>query len=830
MIRLSRFFKKFTITAADEDSVRAFLEILLLGILKNRGEDVRSFKSTLDDLHERAKQFTEQLNLKRTISSLLDELESKHPLEDEYLTEIASRLKKNKAEYVEDVTMPKYHDYVGYLNTLTTYMGKKTDPSWLNVVNKVGLIGNNKLTQAFGKFVHVRGQQAEKIETGNLKEAKATMKEAVKQFLHRTGYFIHPLEIPKLIENDPDIKEDPLYQKYLKAQSLVNALVKLEQKKFVRASGKQLLPVEDVREHLDSIGLPNDLPTGVKGLLMDENGGNYLADGSMLVAHGSIKKPIVLIGPMEMNRAFDPKLHHTYAISKVGGKKAFVYTKQYVMRNRQELYNNTLKFIKNDKEHRASWITYLNGDGTLKQVYAAMLELLYHLAMRPGSKESIDDRSEEDATYALTVLQVGHMKIGSNSVIFEYKGKKGVQQKHIYNLDTPEAKKVASILKTLVKGKGPKDFLFTYRGSRITEQSLREFARVDLKIPIKLHGFRKVKATKIFIQLISKSPFKPENTTIKDRSKVEAWVKKEVELAATALGHYTHTGTPNVATTLKYYIEPGVIKSFFQKLHLPVPTWVSDTGVLGEDADTIEAPDSTYEEPSDGDVPPPTVKKRGGVVEVGKVKAPVNTKGKNVTIVGTTKGELKPVQEKLSVKVRPQIPDKPLRPQGQTIGVVRTDTRPKLTVNVPSKIVQEPTEEPLPKPSIKPTVPSTGPVLKRNPQPIKPVEEPVDQEDQEDEPLKPIERKERNTSRLVRLQDEDQEQEDTEDEPILKPVKGGNKSVNIVPPKKHIEPEQEPEEEEEEEPEDKELDFEEEEPTDDDLRDIEDQFGFNDED
>lgn len=292
-----------------------------------------------------------------------------------------------------------------------------------------------------------------------------------------------------------------------------------------------------------------------------------------------------------MNKKYNPELDDNfYAIFKA--PNAVTSTR---------IYTAAFKQVKHDEKHEKTesnankvsawvkaWERDLMNKDPMRHVPAAVALILYLTSARVGTSK--ENRSLKGAaqTYGISTLRKEHVRIGSASIIFDYRGKKGMQQKHTMKLDNKVNKRIAVILKWLLAGKKKGDLVFSFERPLSRTGAIQEvnpaFFRSYLKstgVTINPHALRHIRGTELTINLLNEKDWKPSvkaRTLTARQREAENYIKHEIaEKVAKLLGHKTMKNgveQPAWATSVKSYINPAVLVSWFKDRSLSVPKWI----------------------------------------------------------------------------------------------------------------------------------------------------------------------------------------------------------------------------------------------------------------
>jgi hypothetical protein len=398
--------------------------------------------------------------------------------------------------------------------------------------------------------------------------------------------FSAPEEAVAFKEKNPE-----KYKEYLSLRRQFNSIWKDELSNFARKGADRLVGYEDFLKYLGSKSIESTLPTGFTGKI-DAAGRIYTQEGEEISGlPNGVMFPTV---KMNSDKSGDWVFQ---AVRGDGSGGNYFYTKTFMKKKVSEKFEKVENLSKVFDRVRASWRIGINRfeEHSPQTVAAVVLELLYQFNARIGS---LGNATDGKATYGLGVCLVKQVTLTPNGFVIRYPGKKGVPAVHKYEGVDPLSKKIVEIVKSLVEGKKPKDFLFTYTlkngDKKLVQPSVVNMVFKKLGSGgATVHKLRTYRATSIFNEeaqkIFDKIP-KIENAT-----KALAIVKKIATLVGKALNHVRNgVGgskiTPN--TALSAYIDRTAQINFFVHYGLPLPSYLAKSKVVTE-ASTIT---SAYEE------------------------------------------------------------------------------------------------------------------------------------------------------------------------------------------------------------------------------------------
>jgi hypothetical protein len=540
--------KIFVSQSANIEDVKAFLSALLVLLLKVNGNDTSKFKLDFKKWFAASAGILDQLKLKKDFTRIANTYQLKETFSDEDAAALGKLLKANKGYLEKDNTVG--FEYLNLYKDIASSLATDSVPAWKRIEKNVSVLKNSKLNAIF-----IPESEEGSVEEEPIGVAIKKLKDlAVKLNGRPDKPFFNPKELAALRLKEPKLMSD--YATYARQ---VNTAVKKEIFKFVRASGKELVPLTSLREHLKRLNLVNNLPTGFLTGKIDETGKMYTKEERQLDK--------IPFGSVQMNPKYDPETDNTYVLSNVDMPTLRYRTINFNQGNKAKRHTLVKEFFKTESSSRKKWLGDLARNKSKEQILSAMVELLYQTSCRIGGK---DNATKGEPTYGLTTLKVKWMKFNPSNIQFNYTGKKLAEQEHVFKTNTAESKKIKDILKELVKNKQPDDLIFTFKGKPIIRHMVNVYLK-SLGIEITAHKFRQLSGTKLAMGIINKSKFKTDGSA--KQSVVDKWLKDELIKVGSMLHHKTGTKVTGM-TAVKSYIDPDVLAEFYDKLGLRKPRWV----------------------------------------------------------------------------------------------------------------------------------------------------------------------------------------------------------------------------------------------------------------
>jgi len=450
------------------------------------------------------------------------------------------------------------HETLDILGASTAYLINHGEPALRKLQKLVPHLGEKALTQNF--IADVASQ----------KDFQRPLQRIVKKVTGKEGSILSQEGVLKLKEKYPDV-----HREYLRLRKGFNQVWKDEIRNFVFQSKEPTVDYQSVLKYLDKNGIENPLPRGFVGRI-DANGGLYTTANKRING---------VPGPgfgVQMNPQYNPKTDDQYVFTTIGpdGKiSQYVYTLDYRKSANKEKFQKVADLMGNIDAIHKKWLPLLKRqDDSPESVAATILELLYTFSARIGGAGNMADGKP---TFGVSTITGKHVTIRPGQILISYKGKDGVQQKHLIQANAgPEAKMLYAQVKRLAEGKGPNDPIFTFASKATGKERVmtgqivnRLFKALGAKSTI--HKVRHVAGTKLFQQLLSENESKifgrKGGLT---HAQADDILKKLATKVGSMLGHVRGVGQQQKATgatAIANYIDPGVIVNYYERLNLRLP-------------------------------------------------------------------------------------------------------------------------------------------------------------------------------------------------------------------------------------------------------------------
>lgn len=530
-------------SAMKPQATKAFLSLMIAVLLDLNQYDVKKkLSNELKAWQSHAADFTTKFGLRRIMTKVMNAM-ALHPIiPDEVALELHKALKAAMPaiDREQDITT----EQLKFLKDVSTNLRTSSESSWIRIHDHVRMLGVPHYNQIFIKD--------DAVSSNEVKKAAADA-QAVCKKLGLLGKTWLPQERAISLRTE----NEALFKKYSAAVKILNANYKTQLYNFVRLSGRDRVPIDEIRAYFDKAGVPHNLPIGFKGGSLDDKGNAYTEDGLQLD-----RTPF---GEVRMNPKYVVGQDNTYVMNGVDHKHRY-RTLSFWTKNKVARHDKVREFLKTEAQHRRAWISDLTNKGK-DGVMSTIVEIIYSTSGRIGGKENA---TAGEPTYGVSTLLCKHVKITPKLIIFNYPGKKGAPQDGSIKIDNPTAKRVAANLQKYMEGKGPNDVVFETSGKPVNRAMVNTYLR-SKGVEISIHRFRQLAGTKATMEVLKKSPFVKRDAP--KQAEVEKWFKEEAKYVGEILHH--RTGDKVTAmTAVKSYIEPEIISEFFVGLGLRVPKWV----------------------------------------------------------------------------------------------------------------------------------------------------------------------------------------------------------------------------------------------------------------
>jgi hypothetical protein len=383
-----------------------------------------------------------------------------------------------------------------------------------------------------------------------------------------------------------DLKPEE-YKQYLLYRREHNQIWKDAAVNYVRQSGHNTVPYEELLAYLHANGIDHMLPLGFTGQV-DDLLRMYTHDGHLIDGVPSV----ITYPSVEMNERYGKPGGADYvflAIKSDGGGSAPFYTQDYKKARARAKFSKVADLLPKIQSMQKKWFAMVKKFNIedIRSVAAVELEILYEFSARVGS---MGNAAGGSSTYGISTLLVKHATVdGTGNIVLRYKGKDGVNTVHKILKADPNQKYVAAAIMQMMQGKQPKDPLFTYvkptgRPIRVNGTQVNAlFRSMGAPEGTTVHKLRTAKGTHVFQQLMQelfeKKPPKDE------KAAMEAF-KKMGEAVGKILNHVRRgqTGQKVTGTTaLNAYIDPSAQLLYWNTLGYRIPAYLEKFDKMKEE-------------------------------------------------------------------------------------------------------------------------------------------------------------------------------------------------------------------------------------------------------
>lgn len=363
------------------------------------------------------------------------------------------------------------------------------------------------------------------------------------------------------------------YAEYTRYRKEHNQIWKDAVVSYIRKSGHDTVPYEELLAYLHANGIDHMLPIGFTGEI-DDLGRLYTHQGQLIDGVPSAMTFPTII----MNKLWGKAGGKDFvfqAMRSDGSPGPYFYTTDYKKAAAKEKFAKVAdlapKIVSMQKKWFAKVKQFKITDPTC--VASVILEILYEFAARIGSPNN--------PTFGVSTILVKHVAVdpATKNITIRYKGKDGVNTVHKLMAADPVQKFVIKALLELLEEKNPKDRVFTVdKGERkipVNANAVNAYFK-SLGAPegITVHKIRTVKGSSLFLHLMEQILEKPPKD---ERKALEVFVKMGEQVGkllnhirTMASGGTRVTGT----TALQNYIDPAIQVQYWRALGFRVPKFL----------------------------------------------------------------------------------------------------------------------------------------------------------------------------------------------------------------------------------------------------------------
>jgi hypothetical protein len=473
------------------------------------------------------------------------------------------------------------------LKQLGAYLrsSQRSDNQFKNIVNGAGVVGLPEIARLFGSDVAAR---LPKVDKGGLESLQKKWWELNKK-MGGNEYGIIPIAKKPAKKYDKKGKEIPYeapaktpleleYKEVAKQlreryNNIVQEIV-MNQGERLPGSDHTTMDVKDIRPQLEQLGLTwSRIPKGFVGRINSK--------AELCTSQGwKINTPGGGIVKMTPNLYNPENGKGTYCQGlKPSGKKDPAFSEKHTQagghRDSSKI-GAVDEFLANETAFRAKWFNVVKHGAKDPSVpnytKAVMLEGMYQLAPRPGSKEEGGNNTKFEApTKGFTYLQKKDIVIHNDKIVFDFFDKNGRQILTLPKAGRPapdeQSATDALILFNAIKyfhgkTKSEDDFVWSdTKGENVKYSDLSAYLHTIVPKPFGLHKFRHVKATKIAQSVLDSCNLKVGKATSKE---VSEYFLKAMEDVGAQLGHRSKEKVSG-GQALRSYVSKTVSRQFFSR-------------------------------------------------------------------------------------------------------------------------------------------------------------------------------------------------------------------------------------------------------------------------
>lgn len=457
----------------------------------------------------------------------------------ENFIQIISEIKKN---HKQDMKQYKLNDYI---NSFIAYVKNPSDQTWIKVLNMYN--------EFKGKYEGLE-EKVIKVNEKSVKVLVLYLKSVVEEISGRKDSIALSFkEYKKLIEKNKSSAE-----KYVSKYNELMRLFINRLRYIFKTSGETTLTLSKLNKGLESANFPKMFSQDSEDISFDAALNIYAKNGTRLSGRLDPYKVEITINPQ-----YDYKNDTNYVLTfqAFGAEgKQFMYSIDYKRKMNKMKYEKVWKVIEDIETYRKKWLKFIDSDDFKSKTCAVACEVVFQTTMRIGTP---GNKSKGEDTFGLLTLEKRHISLSGDSKIeFDFLGKGGGSM--TYSL---EDKRISKYFHNILKNKNSKDSVF-----KISGEDLNKFINGELHMNITVHKFRTLKATQyVYKHLIEKFPFKkPAETSQKEKL---AYLQKILLEVGEMLKH--HSGDKvTTSTALKNYIDPSVIKKYYELCKMELPKQV----------------------------------------------------------------------------------------------------------------------------------------------------------------------------------------------------------------------------------------------------------------
>jgi hypothetical protein len=441
------------------------------------------------------------------------------------------------------------------LKALGAYLRTDSEPAFNKIKKFAGLINNPYISKRLAPKV------------GSQRKSGNELRRLVYEMVGRddTALTLDEAKIAK--ESYPDV-----YKQYLAYRREHSRIWKEAAVSFVRNSGHNLVPYEELLDFLHVNGIDHMLPLGFTGQV-DDLMRMYTNEGHLIDGVPNA----VTFPSVEMNEDYGQADGGDFVFQALrgnGGPGPYFYTVDYKKAAARDKFARVSNLAPKIEGMQRKWFQMVKRfkPDNISCVCAVVLELLFEFSARIGSR---GNNAGGKSTFGIATLLVKHLTVDpAGNVIIRYRGKDAVPAAHRLLKADPQQKFVIAALMQLMHGKQPNDRLMTVvKGNRmllVGGGAVNTYFHSLGAQDVTVHKLRTYRGTTLFTQLMEQALSRP----IKDEAKAMAIYKKMGEAVGKALNHVRRGANGSRVTgvtALANYIDPEVQIAFFTQLGFRPP-------------------------------------------------------------------------------------------------------------------------------------------------------------------------------------------------------------------------------------------------------------------
>lgn len=437
---------------------------------------------------------------------------------------------------------------------------------------------------------HVHGTDDNKKSKSATTDKLSGLHKSLSAVVKKMGGTGYTLTLDKAVKAREGKSTSSLYAEYNSIRREIRKVFEVEFRKLIAGNDNKPIDADAASKAMANKGfllpLVPDSKIGFLGRVGIQNGKLALYTKTGKLISGNITPG----SSVRMNKKYGVDSDDVYVMivkapGAVGSQR--VYTAESKGRKQTSKFEKADNLEKILPKLLKAWARDLKSTDPMKRAQATAATILYWTGARVGSRTDGMQSRKGVEGFGILNLRLRHIKINSSAITLDYAGKKGMQQKHIIPLKTPDQKLVAKNLQNLIDGKTKEDLIFTVPGKTkgrtltLTHGLFSRYLKSN-GFTMGAHKLRHVRGNKIVRSILEVNEWKPSKsatTLAKKQREAESWMKEKVLVkVAQNLGHQSRSKTgeikPAWMTSINSYINPAIIKDWFVKNSLDIPNWL----------------------------------------------------------------------------------------------------------------------------------------------------------------------------------------------------------------------------------------------------------------